>query len=153
MNWPRVITAFVIAPVMPAAIFVVPALLTGTPLASTWAAVVMVCFVTYVHAIILGLPSAWLLGRRSPLTRLRVVIAAFLIGAIPFGSLTLYQELTISPGWGYVSNGVVLREEGRLTSAGLGSALFGVLQAGGLGAVTGLVWWLIARPKTRKLVA
>ena len=113
----------------------------------------MVCFVTYTHAIVLGLLSAWLLGRRSPLTWLRVVITAFLIGAIPFGSLTLYQELTISPGWGYVSDGVVLREEGRLTSAGLRSAGFGVLQAGGLGAVTGLVWWLMARPKTRKLDA
>jgi hypothetical protein len=153
MNWPRVFAAFLVAPALPAAIFVIPALLTGTPLASAWTIVVMVSFVTYAHAIVLGLPSAWLLNRGGPLTWLRVVIAAFFIGALPFGGLTLYQEATISPGSGYVSNGVVLRDDGRLTSAGLRSAVFGVLQIGSLGAVTGLLWWLIAGPKSRKLVA
>ncbi len=122
-------------------------------MSSALSVAVLVSFVTYAHAIVLGLPFTWLLSRDSPLTWLRVVIAAFLIGAVPFGSLMLYQEITISPGSGYVSNGEVLREDGRLTIAGLRSTIFGVLQTGGLGAITGFVWWLIARPKTRKVDA
>ena len=153
MNWSRVFAAFLFAPVVPAAIFVVPTLLMGAPVSSALSVAVLVSFVTYAHAIVLGLPFTWLLSRDSPLTWLRVVIAAFLIGAVPFGSLMLYQEITISPGSGYVSNGEVLREDGRLTIAGLRSTIFGVLQTGGLGAITGFVWWLIARPKTRKVDA
>jgi hypothetical protein len=153
MNWSRVFAAFLFAPVVPAAIFVVPNLLMGATVSNALSIVVLVSFVTYAHAIILGLPSAWLLSRGSPLTWLRVVVAAFLIGAVPFGALTLHQGITFSSGSGYVSNGEVLREDGRLTIAGLRSAILGVLQTGGLGAITGLVWWLIARPKTRKVVA
>lgn len=153
MNWFRVFAAFLLAPVVPVAMFVVPALFMGTTVSSALSIAVLISFVTYAHAIVLGLPWTWLLSRRRPLTLLRVVVAAFLIGAVPFGSLTLYQEITISPGSGYVSNGEVLRADGSLTTAGLRSAIFGVLQTGGLGALTGLVWWVIARPKTRKVVA
>jgi hypothetical protein len=78
------------------------------------------------------------------------VVAAFVIGVLPFGGFTLYQESTTPPGAGYEANGVVLRNNGHLTSAGMRNAILGVLQLGGLGAVTGLVWWLIARPKARK---
>jgi hypothetical protein len=154
MNWTRFTAAFLFAPSVPALIFVAPALWMGAPPASAWSVFVLVSVVTYAHAIVLGVPSTfWLLSRRTSLTWLRVVVAAFLIGALPLGVLTLYQESTIPLGTGYEANGVVHRDNGRLTSAGLQSAVLGVLQVGGLGAVTGLVWWLIARPKKRKSIA
>ena len=149
MNSIKLVAAFLIAPATPALIAVVPALLFDAPTASVWSLFVLTSVVTYAHAIVLGLPAAWLLSRKIPLTMLRVIVAAFLIGALPFGCLMLYQESTIPPGAGYEQNGVVLRDDGHITSAGLRNAVVGVLQSGGLGAVTGLVWWLIARRKTQ----
>ena len=153
MNSTKLVAAFLVAPALPALIIAVPALWMNTLLASVWSMFMLVSIVTYAHAIILGLPATWLLSRCGPLTWLRVIAAAFLIGALPFAGLTLYQESTIPPGAGYEANGVVLRDDGRLTSAGMRSAVLGVLQLGVLGAMTGLVWWLIARPKTQRLTA
>lgn len=150
MNRARFFAAFMVAPVTPAFIVVVPALLMGAPLPSAWTMFALVGLVTYAHAIALGLPAVWLLSRGSSLTLLRAVGAAFVIGVLPLGGLVLYQELTMPPGAGYEANGVVLRDDGRLTGAGLWSAVSGVLQGGALGTVTGLVWWLIAMPQARK---
>ena len=150
MNRSKLI-AFVVAPATPALITVIPALFTDTPVQSVWGMFMLVSIVTYAHAVVLGVPAALLLSRKGTLTWFRVVGAAFLIGALPLGALTLYQEFTIPPGAGYEANGVVLRTDGRLTSAGQKSAIFGVLQGGGFGAATGLVWWFIARPRARRL--
>lgn len=145
MNWPRVVVAFLVAPATPALIAVLPGLLTGG--SGVLAVFVLACVVTYAHAVVLGAPTAWLLARSKLMTPWHVVGAAFLIGTLPFGAFTVYQESTMSPGAGYTSNGVVLREDGRLTSAGVRSAVFGVLQCGLLGATSGLVWWLLAAPR------
>ena len=139
--------AFLVAPATPALIFVALAALANAPLASVWPMLALVSVVTYAHALVLGLPVAWLLNRSSSLTLLRVVVAAFLIGALPFGALTLYQEATIPRGAGYSENGVVLRDDGRLTPAGVKNAVLGVLELGGLGLAAGIIWWLIARPR------
>jgi hypothetical protein len=150
MSRTRFIAAFMVAPATPALIAVVPGLLMGAPLPSAWTMFALVSLVTYAHAVGLGLPAAWLLSRGSSLTLLRAVGAAFVIGVLPLGGLVVYQELTMPPGAGYEANGVVLRDDGRLTGAGLRSAVSGVVQGGALGAATGLVWWLIARPRARK---
>jgi hypothetical protein len=143
MNWARFFTAFLIAPLAPVLLFVIPSLLTGG--SGVLGILLLASFVTYAHALILGAPVACLLVWRKQLTLWRVVGAAFLIGALPFAGFSLYQESTMSPGAGYISNGVALRENGHLTNAGLRSAVFSVLQCGLLGSATGFVWWLIAR--------
>jgi hypothetical protein len=149
MNRTRILAAFLIAPAIPSLFTVMPGLLAGAPVPNVWSMFVLASFVTYAHAVVLGLPAAWILSRGSPLTLLRVVGAAFVIGVLPFGSFMLYQELTMPPGAGYEANGVVLRHDGRLTSAGLRDAVAGVLQGGVFGAATGLVWWLIAKAKLK----
>ena len=141
--------AFIIAPATPGLIFVIPAMFSGTPQASLWSVFLLVSVVAYAHAIVLGLPTAFLIYRFSSFNWLRIVIAAFLVGALPFGALTLYQKATLPPGSGYTSDGVVLEEDGHMTSAGVRSAVWGIFGAGGLGAVSGLVWWLIARPEKK----
>lgn len=153
MNRSRLVAAFLIAPATPGLIYVSPALFVGTPLASAWTMLASVGIVAYAHALILGLPIAWLLSRGKALTLLRVVLAAFLIGALPFGSLMLYQESIMPPGSGYTENGVVLRDDGHLTQAGMTNAVLGVLQLGGLGAAAGMVWWFFAITKRREVVA
>jgi hypothetical protein len=146
MNWPRFLVAFLVAPAAPALLFVIPGLLTsGSGVLAIFLIASIVC---YAHGIALGVPVAWLLAHSKSLTLLRVVSAAFFIGALPFAGFTVYQELTMPPGAGYISNGAVLREDGRLTSAGLRSTVFGVLQCGLLGATAGLLWWMIAGPRT-----
>ena len=153
MNWTQIFAAFFIAPALPGFVLAGAAIWMGTPISSAGSMLVLASIVTYAHAVVLGLPTAWLLYRYGPPTWVRVVVAAFLIGALPFACLTLYQESTISPGEGYEANGVVLRQDGHLTDAGMRSAILGVLQLGGVGAITGLLWWLIARPKTRRFTA
>ena len=118
-------------------------------MSSVWPWFLMACVVTYAHALLLGIPIACVLGRRNALTLPRVVFAAFLVGAMPFGAFTLYQEATMPPGAGYSANGIVIREAGRLTSAGWRQAVLSILQLGALGAAAGLVWWAIARPRSR----
>ena len=145
MNWFRFVAAFLVAPAAPALLTSAPVLLTAAP--SFLVVFLLACFVTYTHAIVLGLPAALLLGRARPLGLWRVLGAAFLIGVLPFGAFNLYHELTMSPGAGYTANDVVLREDGRLTGAGLANLAAGILQCGVLGAVAGLVWWLIAVPR------
>lgn len=149
MNSLKLIFAFLLAPAMPALISVIPAVFAGVPPAGIGSMLLLVGAVTYAHAIGLGLPTALLIHRFASLTLLRVVVAAFFIGVAPFGSLLLYQELTIPPGAGYSENGVILRENGRLTSDGVRQNVLGVLQLGGLGGIGGLSWWLIARPRSK----
>jgi hypothetical protein len=147
MNRLKFLLAFIVAPLTPAVILVAPAMVSGVPLSSVNSMFVLVCVVTYAHALVLGCPVAWLISRFAALSLLRVVAAAFLIGAAPFGSFMLYQELTTPSGAGYTANGVVLKKDGHLTNAGIWNAVFGVLGLGGLGMTAGLVWWLIAKPK------
>lgn len=147
MNWPRLVVAFVIAPAVPALLLAILGLLTSG--SGVLAVLLVACLATYAHAVVLGVPTVWLLARSKLFTLWHVVGAAFLVGALPFGAFTVYQESTFPLGAGYTSNGVVLRDDGHLTSAGLRSAVFDVLQCGFLGAATGFVWWLIALPRRR----
>jgi hypothetical protein len=146
----RLFSALLVAPATPALVTAAPGLLSGASATSVLSIFAVASFVTYAHAVVLGVPAAWLLGRSSPLTLPRVVIAAFLIGALPLCGFTLHQEITMPLGAAYEANGVVIRDDGRLTSAGLRDAVAGVLMAGAFGAATGLVWWLIAKAKLRK---
>lgn len=145
MDSHRFAAAFLVAPAAPAFIFVIPSLFLGG--SGVLAFFYLACLVTYAHAAILGLPAAWLLARSQRLTAWRVVGAAFVVGALPFAILNIYQEATMPAGAGYSANGVVLREDGRLTIAGVKSVIFGVMQCGLLGAASGVVWWLIAKPR------
>jgi hypothetical protein len=145
----RSIAAFIVAPLTPALIFIIPAMFSGAPQASLGSIFVLVCAVTYAHAFVLGLPLALLIQEFSSFSWLCVVVAAFLIGALPFGSFMLYQAATLPPGSGYTSNDEVLEENGHVTTAGIRSDVLGVLSVGGLGAISGLVWWLIARPEKK----
>jgi hypothetical protein len=151
MNRYRVLGAFLIAPVVPALIAAAPGAFANVPLSSVWPILFLAGLVTYAHAVLLGLPAAWALSRVGPLTLLRVVVAAFAVGAMPFGAFTLYQEVTMPLGSGYVADGVVLRENGHLTAAGLQSALVGIVEAGIFGAIAGLVWWFVAKPTARNV--
>ena len=151
MNWSRFVTAFLVAPAGPAVLFTVPGLFLGG--SGVVGVFLITCLVTYTHAAVLGAPVAWFLARKNSLTLWRVVGASFLVGAVPFAGLNFYIETTMPPGAGATSNGVVMRQDGRLTNAGLRSAALSVIQCGLLGAATGLIWWFIAKPRTGRRTA
>lgn len=137
----RLLLAFALAPAIPAAIVVLPGFFFGASVSDVASFFCVVSVVTYGHTILLGAPLALLLIRLRRLNLRHVLVAAFLAGAVPIGAFVLYQEITMPPGSGYESNSVILRADGRLTPAGLISAITGVLQCGLLGLVAGLGWW------------
>jgi hypothetical protein len=127
----REVTAFIVAPSLLPAIFL---LLGGYPFA-LWSAIV-----TYGHALLLGVPIfLWLRGRRWA-TPSHVLIGAFLIGAIP--AAILFAAMPRSGS--FTADGIFLTESGRLTQAGVTELVATVLGLGILGALSGIVWLLIA---------
>jgi hypothetical protein len=95
--------------------------------------------VTLGHSVMLGLPVA-LFFRAKRWTRLRaVLVGAFLIGAIPFGILSL-------PFGGAASvNGIPTIVNGFPTLAGWLSYMRSLAIAGALGASGGFVFWVTLR--------
>ncbi len=110
----REVAAFVIAPGLIPAVL---GLLGGFPFA-LWSAIV-----TYGHAIVFGLPIYLLLRQRRWLTPSTVLIGSFLIGVIP--SAIFFAAMPRSGG--FISNGVVIVENGHLTTAGLIDVVAGPL--------------------------
>ena len=150
MTLSRLILALLIAPAVPALAICLPSLFFGSSVESTFSIFLFACAVTYAHAVLLGVPVATILIKRSTLGRSRVLGVASLIGAIPFAAWTVYQELTMPPGAGATINGVPHRVDGQLTTAGWISSIEGILMVGVIGAITGIVWWWIAGVSANK---
>src|SRR5262249_47943954 len=146
----RLTFAFILAPLVPVAVYCMPGLLFGENINSLLAVVWISGLVTYGHAILLGIPMAIVLVRLQRLTLPRVLGAGFLIGAIPYTGLIIYNEVTMPPGASYSANLEVLRIDGHLTRKGWVSMIDGIVLCGVLGIATGLVWWWIAKASANK---
>jgi hypothetical protein len=145
MTAPRFIAASLIAPAAP--VLLVVALCLPMRLSEIPFLALAVGVVTYGHAALLGVPVAWFLARKNALTLWRVVGAAFLVGAMPIGASNLYQDVVVVPG--FSSGGVGIQDRERMASAIRTAAIVGTLQCGLLGAASGFIWWLIAKPRSR----
>jgi hypothetical protein len=146
----RLTFAFILAPLVPVAVYCAPSLLFDANINALLAVVWISGLVTYGHAILLGIPAAIVLVRLRRLTLPRVLGAAFLIGAIPYTVWTIYNEVTMPPGGSFTANFEVLRIDGHLTRKGWVSIIDGIVLCGVLGMATGLVWWWIARASANK---
>jgi hypothetical protein len=143
MTTGRFWVAFTFAPAVAAAAFCVLLILTDSPSAyDVLGGFVLASLVTYAHAIVLGLPVILILRHLHRFTRLTVVAATFLIGALPVALFTAYSQITNRSGT-FTVNGVAQQVDGRLTLAGWLSNIEGVLMCGAFGAVAGIfLWWL-----------
>jgi hypothetical protein len=143
MTTSRFWVAFALSPAAAAAAFCVYLLLSDSPSAyDLLGGFVLASLVTYAHAIVLGLPVILILWHFRRLTRLTMLAASFLVGALPFAIFTVYSEITDTSGSATI-NGVAHRVDGRLTLAGWLSSIEGVLLCGAFGAVAGIfLWWL-----------
>jgi len=116
----------------------------GAPLDSLLLVFFFASLVTYLHAILLGIPLAICLMRLHWLTLLRVLLAGALIGALPVSAWTIYNELRSDSASSSSFGGVEHRIDGRLTRAGWISTIEGVLMFGALGMLAGGVWWWLS---------
>jgi hypothetical protein len=108
----------------------------------------------YAHMIVLGVPVLYLLWRFGRLTLSAVAIASTLIGAVPFALFVAIYEVTLDhSGSSSVHNGVAHRIDGELTLAGYLSSLYTALVFAASGLLTGVAWWLIARPRRKPVAA
>jgi hypothetical protein len=140
----RVALAFIVAPAIPAAALSIPELLFGATLKSTFPIFILVSIVTYSHAILLGIPTVFILTRLHRLTLIRVLGTAFLIGALPVTAWTIYNEITMPLGSSYTYNWVPHRIDSQLTAAGWKSTIDGIVMCGVIGLVAGIAWWWIS---------
>src|SRR5689334_3758196 len=104
--------------------------------------------ITYAHAIILGVPIFLWCRRKSWFGISAVLLAAFLIGALPVGVWLMF-----APAADYYRAGSdVLVENGTLTSAGIWAYAQIALSAGGFGVTAGIVWLLVAGKSANPLL-
>jgi hypothetical protein len=138
------IAVAVFTPAVPAAAyFFLMGLLSGAP-ADSFVSVamdmlLMSLIVSATHLIVLGLPTVLLLRKLGIFHWWSLVISGFIIGCIP---MALFSWPAYSKDSSYVENGVATVVDGVLTSAGWLSYIQGVGITGGLGALTGLTFWL-----------
>jgi len=145
MKYLKFVFAFLVAPGLIAAMFCMPSLLSGDNIQSLYSLFLITSMVTYGHAIFLGIPVVILFNKFSLFSRSLVLGTSFLIGALPVTVFTIYREITMPSGAGYISNGIVHRVDGKLTAAGWYSAIELIFFCGVLGSSAGLIWWFIAR--------
>src|SRR5258707_11137798 len=128
----RLVSASVIAPLVPALMFV------GLNRGIGGRFVIGALIVSYLHSSV-GIAIFLWLRRGGKLSLGTIVMVSALIGAIPVTILTLSIGL---PNFESVG-GLVIVRDGRLTLSGYLEFVRQALSAGGLGACAGVVWHFI----------
>ncbi|MEM4990007.1 hypothetical protein V8G57_21645 [Collimonas sp. H4R21] len=92
------------------------------------------------HIFLFGLPGVWLLRTLKIFRSWTVILLGLFLGSIPAG-IFLMPRYTMNAG--YISNGIVMIKDGVPTQAWWNSYFQNVAIVGGLGALTGFVFWLV----------
>jgi hypothetical protein len=145
----RVALGFLMAPLAPAALWLLPGLWHGTPLASLRSLVMLVAMVGgYPAVVLLGVPAYFLLRRRLRPRLITVALAGGLIAAAPWAA---WLPLLPNPSdaWDSRCHRVI---DGHTTLCGYVEDMQFIALVFGLGVIGGIAFWICAIWRDANLV-
>jgi len=137
----RVALGFLMAPLVPAALWLLPGLWYGTPVASFGSQVMLVTFYgPYPAIVLLGVPAYLLLRRRLSPRLITVALAGGVIAAAPWAVLLLLLPHP-TDAWVGRCHTVI---NGHTTWCGYLEGMKFIALVFGLGVIGGIVFWICA---------
>jgi hypothetical protein len=134
----RVALGFLVAPLVPAALWLLPGLLYGATAASYGSFVILIAvYAAYPPTLLLGLPTYFVLRRWIRPRFMTILLVAGLIAAVPWSALLLMLP-NPQDAWTGACHTVV---DGRTTWCGYLEGMKFIGLVFGLGAIAGAVFW------------
>ena len=139
MNW-RLPAAFLVSPVVPCALYAVPDLVMWRNWAGARVTLVVGVVVAEAMVVVLALPTYLVLRRYRTVGLRSCLCAGFLIC---FGTSCVLQVISLNPGYSASDGGGATIVNGHLTAHGFVMSIVGATIFGIMGALTGLIFWLV----------